>query len=53
MKENVSVDLLISRDDAAGLQQIPETILEKAGLKGKKDCLSMRIKTISCSENLI
>lgn len=33
MKENVSVDLLISRDDAAGSQQIPETVLEKAGLK--------------------
>lgn len=27
------MDLLISRDDAAGSQQIPETVLEKAGLK--------------------
>lgn len=27
------MDVLISRDDAAGSQQIPETVLEKAGLK--------------------
>lgn len=27
------MDLFISRDDAAGSQQIPETVLEKAGLK--------------------
>ena len=33
MKENVSVDLLIPRDDAAGSRQIPEAVLEKAGLK--------------------
>lgn len=39
MKENVSVDLLISRDDAAGSQQIPETVLEKAELKGTERLL--------------
>ena len=33
------MDLLISRDDAAGLQQIPETVLEKAGLKGTERLL--------------
>lgn len=33
MKENVSVDLSISREGADGSQQIPEAVLEKAGLK--------------------
>ena len=37
MKEKVSVDLFISRDDEAGSQQIPEAVLECSGLmKAKK-----------------
>ena len=39
MKENVPVDLLLPRDNAAGSQPIPESVLEKAGLKDTEKLL--------------